>query len=301
MSVDTPITTAVFPVAGDRSPLQPVTRATPRELLPVLDKPLIQLAVDEARAAGCTRFVFVTRPGATHLQRYFAEDPALEATLRARYGDEAAAASRGATFSEAEEAIFVEQPERRGLGDAVARARGAVGEGPFAVLLPDDVILADPPALAQLITSWRDAGAEGALVAGIEVTRLQVSRYGVMRIDDTGGDLVDVTGIEEKPDSDATASNFAVTGRYLLPPSVFDAIAETKPDAGGAVQLTDAIHRLIGREPLRALRFSGERFDCGRLAGLVRAQAAYALTRADLRDDAAAYMRRALQRLEQSR
>ncbi len=300
MSDDTPIETAVFPVAGDRSPLQPATRATPRELLPVLDKPLIQLAVDEARAAGCTRFVFITRPDATHLQRYFAPDPEFEAMLEARYGPEVAAASRSATLSE-DEAVFVEQPARGGLGEAVACARDAVGDKPFAVLLPDDVVLAAPTALEQMTASWRRAGAEGALLAGIEVTRVQVSRYGVMRIEDTGGDLVDVVGVEEKPDGDATASNFAVTGRYLLPPSVFDALAATPPDASGAVQLTDAIQRLIGAEPVRALRFRGERFDCGRLGGLVRAQVAFALERAELKDDAVAYMRRALLRLEQSR
>lgn len=300
MSAETPVTTAVFPVAGERSPLQPAARATPRELLPVLDTPLIQLAVDEARAAGCTRFVFVTRPGATHLQRYFAADPEFEATLEAHYGPAVADASRRASLAP-EEAVFVEQPERRGLGDAIACARDAVGEQPFAVILPDDVILAQPTASEQMIASWRRQGGAGALIAGIEVTRLQVSRYGVMRIDDTGGDLVDVTGVEEKPDGDHTASNFAIAGRYLLPPSIFEAIAATAPDAGGAIQLSDALQKLIGVEPVRALRFRGERFDCGRLAGLVRAQAAYALQRADLRDDAAAYMRRALLRLEQQR
>ncbi|MCI4663381.1 MAG: NTP transferase domain-containing protein [Neomegalonema sp.] len=297
MSAETSIKTAVFPVAGDRSPLQPATRATPKELLPILDKPMIQLAVEEARAAGCERFVFVTRPGATHLQHYFAADPAYEATLEARYGAEVAEASRSARLSP-EEAVFVEQRERRGLGDAVACAREVVGDAPFAVLLPDDVILGAPPALAQMTARW---DGRGAMIAGIEVTRLQVSRYGVMRIDDTGGDIVDVTGLEEKPDSDVTASNFAITGRYILPSTIFDAIAQTPADANGAVQLTDAIARLISHTPTRALRFTGERFDCGRLGGLVRAQVAFALQREELKDDAAAYMRRALLRLDQTR
>ena len=300
MSGETSIKTAVFPVAGDRSPLQPATRVIPRELLPVLDKPLIQLAVEEARAAGCERFVFVTRPGAEHLQQYFSSDPVYEATLEERYGPEIAEASRGAALSD-EEAVFVEQPERSGLGGAVGCARDAVGNQPFAVLLPDDVILAAPPALAQMAGRWSRTGPETVMIAGIEVTRLQVSRYGVMRIDDTGGDVVDVVGLEEKPDSDSMASNFAVTGRYILPPEIFEAIAATPADGAGAIQLTDAIARLIGAAPVRALRFRGERFDCGRLAGLVRAQVAFALHRPDLQDDAAAYMRRALQRLDQTR
>lgn len=277
----TPIKTAVFPVAGSGSGFQAATKSQPKEMLSVLDKPLIQYAVEEAAQAGCTRFVFIERPDQKLLERYF---DAKAAIARVKPGLEP-------------EILAVVQEQPLGLGHAILTAREEIGENaPFAVLLPDDLIDADPPALAQMARVYPRLG--GALLAGIEVTRKQLARYGVMSIVDTGGDVVRVLALEEKPDSDATISNFSITGRYILPPEIFDALERTAPDGRGALQLTDAIARLIGGTPVHGQRYQGERFDCGDVSGYVRATIAMAARRPELRDDVVTYIRRTLDRIE---
>lgn len=287
------IKTCVFPIAGRKGAFQPATKSMPRELLPIIDRPMILLAVEEARAAGCERFIFVERPGAFQIRRYFQRDETLERDLEKIFGQGMAQSVRDATLPE-DAMIFVEQPERRGLGHAIACAHEHVGDEPFAVLLPDDLVFAETPVLAQMTRQY--ARYEGAMLAGIEVKRTEVARYGIMRIDDTGGDVVSVAGLEEKPDTDLATSNFAITGRYILPPEIFEAIEATPYDGGGALQLTDAVARLVGKTSVWGFRYEGERFDCGGLSGYVRATIAQALARPALRDETLVYMRRMLDR-----
>ena len=287
------IKTCVFPIAGRKGAFQPATKSMPRELLPIIDRPMILLAVEEARAAGCERFIFVERPGAFQIRRYFERDPALERDLAKIFGEQMASMVADVALPDGA-AIFIEQPERRGLGHAIACARHEVGDEPFAVLLPDDLVFADTPVLAQM--ARRYPRYEGAMLAGIEVKRTEVARYGIMRIDDTGGNVVSVKGLEEKPDTDVSTSNFAITGRYILPPEIFDAIEATQYDKSGVLQLTDAVAKLIGKLPVWGVRFEGERFDCGGLSGYVRATIAQALSRPELRDETLAYLRRMMDR-----
>ncbi|MEM9724192.1 MAG: sugar phosphate nucleotidyltransferase [Pseudomonadota bacterium] len=303
-----PIRTCVFPIAGRKGAFQPATKSMPREMLPIIDTPLILHAVNEARAAGCERFVFVERPGAFQIRRFFEQDEALARDIEPIFGEAAAAAVRDAALPEGA-AVFVEQdPARRGLGDAVACAQAAVNPPdaepePFAVILPDELVIAPTPVLAQMARRWTRLGLGGAgaaMLAGMEVARTEVARYGIMGIDDTGGDLVAVARLDEKPSTDYSLSNFAITGRYLLPPAIFDAIDATEPDRNGALQLTDAIAKLLGETPVWGFRFEGERFDCGSQSGLVRATIATAMLREELRGDTVLYMRRMLDRLPSS-
>lgn len=292
---ETRIRKAVFPVAGFGGAFQPATKVVSKEMLPILDKPLIQYAVEEAAAAGCETFIFVERPEQGLLSRHFRRDAALESRLEEMGRPEAAAAARDAALPDGS-IVSIIQERPLGLGHAVLCAREAVGDEPFAVLLPDDVILGEPSVLEQMVAAYPAYG--GALIAGIEVRRTQVASYGVMSIEDTGGDVVAVTALEEKPEADVTSSNFSVTGRYLLPPAIFAALEDTKPDAQGAVQLTDGIARLIGGAPVHGLRYRGERFDCGGVSGYVRATLAMAARRAGLGEETRAYMRRILERDE---
>lgn len=287
------VRTCVFPIAGRKAAFQPATKTLPRELLPILDRPMILYAVEEAQRAGCERFIFVQRPGAFQIEKYFRRDEALERELETAFGADLAQTVRDVALPDGA-AHFVEQTEGRGLGHAIGCVRDLIDGEPFAVLLPDDLVLAETPALAQM-TAHR-ARYDGVFIAGIEVARTQVARYGIMKIEDTGGDVVAVTGLEEKPDGDEASSNFAITGRYLLPPEIFDAIDATPTDSSGALQLTDAIARLIDQTPVWGVRFEGERFDCGAVDGLIRATVATAMERPELRDQTLVYLRRILDR-----
>lgn len=289
-----PITTAVIPVAGGQAAFLPATKVLPRELLPIVDTPLVQLAVDEARAAGVTRFIFVERSGDSVLRRHFAPDPHAER----RFSDvsaDAAARARAAGIEDGA-ALFVQQDAGPGLGRAIASAAPHLDNEPFAVILPDDVIAAETPVLAQMTARYETLG--GAMIAGIEVPRAEIARYGIMKIADTGGDVVQVTGLEEKPAGATMRSNFAIAGRYILPPQIFSALENTAADDRGAVQLTDAIALLIGALAVNGIRFSGERFDCGEPAGLIRANIHFALQRPDLRLEVLAQLRRSFERAD---
>ena len=293
-----PIRTAVIPVGGLGARFLPATRATPKEMLPVLDKPLIQYVVEEARAAGAERIVLVTARGKTAVVDHFDRAPALEAELEATGRANAAAALRDAT-PPAGSIVAVRQQRPLGLGHAVWCAREALGDEPFAVLLPDDFILAPRPCLAQMAEAYAEAG--GALVAAMPVARKQAERYGILDPGPRGGAsdgdaLVPVAGLVEKPRAESAPSNLAVIGRYILPPAIVGLLARHRRGAGGEIQLTDAIAALVGTVPVHGYRFAGERFDCGTALGLLEASIAVALARPELADGARAMLARATAR-----
>lgn len=288
-----PLRSAVIPVGGLGARFLPATKAAPKEMLPVLDKPLIQYVVEEARAAGAERIVLVTARGKTAVVDHFDRAPALEAELEATGRAETAAALRDAV-PPAGSVVAVRQQRPLGLGHAVWCAREALGDEPFAVLLPDDFILAPRPCLAQMADAYAQTG--GALVAATPVAREHVERYGILDPGAGGakdGDaLVPVAGLVEKPRAEAAPSNLAVIGRYILPPAVIAHLARHRRGAGGEIQLTDAIAALVGAVPVHGYRFAGERFDCGTPLGLLEASVAVALARPDLADGARAILAR---------
>jgi len=278
------VRTAVFPVGGLGTRFLPATKAMPKEMLPVVDKPLIQYALEEAQAAGIENFVFVTGRGKTVIEDHFDHSYELEDTLRRR-GKEKALEQIDAFVPPAGRVAYTRQMHPLGLGHAVACAAGLVGREPFAVLLADDLILSRTPCLKQMVDAYEEVG--GNIVAAMEVAREDTQRYGIITTTDgvaavAAGELVSVAGLVEKPAPDASPSRLAVIGRYILQPEVFDRLAETVPGAGGEIQLTDALAAMIGRSPFHALAFEGERFDCGDKAGFLCANLAFALARKDI-------------------
>ncbi|EPX78369.1 UTP--glucose-1-phosphate uridylyltransferase [Salipiger mucosus] len=271
------VRTAIFPVAGLGTRFLPATKATPKELLPVLDRPLLQFAIDEAREAGIERMIFVSHPSKSAIERYVHQDEDLCRTLRAKgkhgIADHLDAA---AIDPEAEQAHFVMQPEPLGLGHAVLCAADEALPGPVAVILPDDLIMGDKGCIAEMIEAYETAGA-GHMVASMEVARDEVSAYGVLVPEGRmQGNVLPASGMVEKPDADAAPSLHAVVGRYVLDASIFDALRTQEAGLGGEIQLTDAIARGADEVGLCGFRFSGERYDCGSKAGMLRATLAYA-------------------------
>jgi len=271
----------VLPVAGLGTRFLPATKATAKEMLPVVDKPLIQYAIEEARAAGIEQFCMVTGRGKTALVEYFDVAYELERTLRER--DKAdALAILATTQSEPGSITTVRQQVPLGLGHAIWCARAFIGDDPFAILLPDDLILADKPCLAQLVEGYYETG--GNIVAVTEVPREQTNRYGILKVGHDDGRLVEVLGLVEKPAAKDAPSNLSIIGRYILMPEVIKYLALMDRGAGGEVQLTDAMAKLIGEQPFHGLRYEGRRFDCGDKIGFLEAQIAFALKRPDLAD-----------------
>jgi UTP--glucose-1-phosphate uridylyltransferase len=279
---------AVFPVAGLGTRFLPATKATAKEMLPVVDKPLIQYAVEEARAAGIEQFCMVTGRGKTAIVEHFDIAIELEHTLRERNKKESIELLRS-TDSEPGSMVTVRQQVPMGLGHAIWCARAFVGDDPFAILLPDDLVLADKPCLAQLADVYYETG--GNVVAVTEVPREQTNRYGILKIGREDGRLVEVTGLVEKPASKDAPSNLSIIGRYILMPEVIGYLAHMKRGAGNEVQLTDGMARLIGEQPFHGLRYEGRRFDCGDKVGFLEAQIAYALKRPDLADAVHAFLK----------
>lgn len=273
---------AVFPVGGLGTRFLPATKAMPKEMLPVVDKPLIQYAVEEARAAGIEELIFVTGRGKTAIEDHFDHSSELQNTLLAR-GKTEMWANIGAITMEPGRIAYTRQPEPLGLGHAVWCARALIKDEPFAVLLADDLILSDTPCLQQMIEAHADLG--GSMVAVMEVPREHANRYGIVDPGDDKGRLVQVKGVVEKPRPDAAPSNLAVIGRYILDPSVFHHLDRQERGAGGEIQLTDALADLIGESPFNGLRFDGRRFDCGDKVGFLEANIAFALKRADMADE----------------
>ena len=283
------ITKAVFPVAGMGSRFLPATKATAKEMLPVVDKPLIQYAVEEARAAGIEQFCLVTGRGKTALVEHFDIAFELEDTLRARGKQDALALLEG-TQVEPGSMVAVRQQVPLGLGHAIWCARAFIGDEPFAVLLPDDLVLSDTPCLKQLADAYRETG--GNVVAVTEVPREHTARYGILKTGHDDGRLVEVTGLVEKPKPEDAPSTLSIIGRYVLMPEVIDELARMDRGAGGEVQLTDGMARLIGRQPFHGLRYEGRRFDCGDKAGFLEAQIAFALNHKELGPAMREFLRR---------
>ena len=279
---------AVFPVAGLGTRFLPATKATAKEMLPVVDKPLIQYAVEEARAAGIEQFCMVTGRGKTAIVEHFDIAIELEHTLRERNKKESIELLRS-TDSEPGSMVTVRQQVPMGLGHAIWCARAFVGNDPFAILLPDDLVLADKPCLQQLADVYYETG--GNVVAVTDVPREHTNRYGILKIGRDDGRLVEVTGLVEKPASKDAPSNLSIIGRYILMPEVIGYLSRMERGAGNEVQLTDSMARLIGEQPFHGLRYEGRRFDCGDKIGFLEAQIAYALKRPDLADAVHAFLK----------
>ena len=283
------VTKAVFPVAGMGTRFLPATKSVPKEIMTLVDKPLVQYAIDEARAAGITEFIFVTSRGKGALEDYFDHSPNLEEALKSSGKDELLKILKS-TNMDSGAIAYIRQHKALGLGHAVWCARRLIGDEPFAVMLPDDVIDAERPCLQQMVEAYEETG--GAMVAAMEVPTDQVSAYGVLGVEETHGNVVKVNSMVEKPKTEDAPSNLAVIGRYILTPQVLDSLDEKKKGAGGEIQLTDAIAKEIGKENggVYGLKFDGKRFDCGTKSGFLRATVAFGLSRPDLRDDLAAYL-----------
>ena len=277
------ITKAVFPVAGLGTRFLPATKSIPKEILSLVDRPLIQYAIDEAREAGIEDFIFVTSRGKSALEDYFDQSPELEKNLRAK-GKDSLLKELRRTDMDSGAIAYVRQREARGLGHAVWCARRLIGDEPFAVILPDDVIAAQKSCLAQMVEAYQNTG--GNMVAAMEVPRDKISAYGTLDIREDMGSVVSVKGMVEKPKAEDAPSTLAVIGRYILSPKVLKNLSDTKSGAGGEIQLTDAIAREItDSDNVFGFRFSGQRYDCGNKGGFLQATVAFALAREDLRDE----------------
>jgi UTP--glucose-1-phosphate uridylyltransferase len=273
-----PVRKAVFPVAGMGTRFLPATKAVPKEMLPVVDKPVIQYAVEEAKAAGIEQFIFVTGRGKHIIEDHFDHAYELEALLSSR--------EKTTELQSLLEALppsgsvsFTRQQNPLGLGHAVWCARHFVGDEPFAVLLPDELLVDQPGCLARMTDAYRNTG--GCVIAVREVPKEETKRYGIIDpISEVNG-LIAARGIVEKPAPEAAPSRLAVIGRYILQPEVFAELDRHERGAGDEIQLTDALARLIGRMPFHGFRFSGQRYDCGDKVGFLQANIAIGLSRPD--------------------
>jgi UTP--glucose-1-phosphate uridylyltransferase len=283
-----PLRKAVLPVAGLGTRFLPATKAMAKEMLPVVDKPLIQYAIEEARAAGIEQFCMVTGRGKTALVEHFDVAVELENTLRERGRTEALAALE-ASRVEPGSMMTVRQQVAHGLGHAVWCARAFIGDEPFAILLPDDLVLSEKSCLAQLADAYRQTG--GNVVAVTEVPPEHTNRYGILDIGKDDGRLVEVTGLVEKPHPDNAPSNLSIIGRYVLMPEVIDYLSLMERGSGNEVQLTDGMAKLIGQQPFHGVRYEGKRFDCGDKIGYLEAQIAFALERPEMAGAVRAFLK----------
>lgn len=283
------VTKAIFPVAGMGTRFLPATKSVPKEIMTLVDRPLVQYAIDEARAAGIKEFIFVTSRGKSALEDYFDHNPVLEQELRKK-GKDKLLETLKATDMESGAIAYIRQHRAMGLGHAVWCARRLIANNePFAVILPDDVIAAEKPCLQQMVEAYQETG--GNMVAAMEVPPEKASAYGVLDVAEDMGAVVKVKGMVEKPKPEEAPSNLAVIGRYILGPSVLRNLNQKKSGAGGEIQLTDAIAADIGTDnAVYGYRFRGQRFDCGSKAGFLQATVAFALAREDLREDFARYL-----------
>jgi UTP--glucose-1-phosphate uridylyltransferase len=275
-----PIRKAIFPVGGQGTRFLPATKAVPKEMLPVVDRPLLQYAVDEALAAGIEQMIFVTARGKAALEEYFDVAGELVASLRAK-GKTAELAVLETTQLAPGQIAYVRQQEPAGLGHAVWCARLITGDEPFAVLLPDE-LLWNPaaPALKEMVAVYAARG--GNVISVLEVPEAHTHRYGIVRPGAVDGLVTEVLGMVEKPGPGTAPSRLAAIGRYILQPEVMTILGEGRRGAGGEIQLTDAMAQLIGRQPFHALTFTGVRHDCGDKAGFINANIALALERDDV-------------------
>ncbi len=287
------VTKAIFPVAGMGTRFLPATKSVPKEIMTLVDRPLIQYAIDEARAAGIKEFIFVTSRGKGALEDYFDHAPQLEQELKKKKKTELLQILKS-TNMESGAIAYIRQHRALGLGHAVWCARRLIGNEPFAVILPDDVIAAEKPCLQQMVEAYAETG--GNMVAAMEVEPEKASSYGMLDISEDMGQMVKVKGMVEKPDADKAPSNLAVIGRYILAPTVLQNLNQLKSGSGGEIQLTDAIASEIEQDRnVYGYRFRGQRFDCGSKSGFLQATVAFGLSRADLRDDLSAYLHSIMQ------
>ncbi len=282
------VTKAIFPVAGMGTRFLPATKSVPKEIMTLVDRPLIQYAIDEARAAGIKEFIFVTSRGKGALEDYFDHAPTLEQELRKKGKTELLETLRN-TNMESGAIAYIRQHRALGLGHAVWCARRLIANEPFAVILPDDVIAAEKPCLQQMVEAYSETG--GNMVAAMEVPAEKASSYGMLDVAENMGQMVKVKGMVEKPKSEDAPSNLAVIGRYILAPTVLQNLNQIKSGSGGEIQLTDAIANEIEQDRnVYGYRFEGQRFDCGSKSGFLQATVAFGLARPDLRDDLSAYL-----------
>ncbi|GGX40198.1 UTP--glucose-1-phosphate uridylyltransferase [Tateyamaria omphalii] len=287
------VTKAIFPVAGLGTRFLPATKSVPKEIMTLVDRPLIQYAIDEARSAGIKEFIFVTSRGKGALEDYFDHAPTLEQELRKKGKDKLLETLKD-TNMESGAIAYIRQHKALGLGHAVWCARRLIANEPFAVILPDDVIAADTPCLQQMVEAYNETG--GNIVAAMEVPPERASSYGVLDIKNDMGQLVEAKGMVEKPPAGEAPSNLAVIGRYILTTKVLRSLNQMKSGAGGEIQLTDAIANEIGGEDgVYGFRFRGQRFDCGSKSGFLQATVAFGLARDELRDDLLGYIRDVVQ------
>ena len=283
------VTKAIFPVAGLGTRFLPATKSIPKEIMTLVDRPLIQYAIDEARAAGIKEFIFVTSRGKSALEDYFDIAPELERTLRKK-GKLDMLEELKSTNMESGAIAYIRQHKALGLGHAVWCARRLVANEPFAVILPDDVIAAETPCLQQMVEAHEETG--GCMVAAMEVPKDKASSYGVIDIKEDFGSMVSVKGLVEKPAADEAPSNLAIIGRYILTPRIMQNLNKIKSGSGGEVQLTDAIDaELKSGHDVFGYRFRGQRFDCGSKAGFLQATVAFGHARDDLRGEFDTYLR----------
>jgi UTP--glucose-1-phosphate uridylyltransferase len=270
---------AVFPVAGLGTRFLPATKAIPKEMLPLVDKPLIQHAVEEARAAGIEDIIFVTSQGKSAIEDHFDINGDLNKVLETRGKLDMLDAVR-ATEIGSGKLFYTRQQQPLGLGHAVWCARKLVGDEPFAVLLPDDVVLAGTPCLKQMVEAYDEVG--GNIVAVVDVPREHTNRYGILDVGSDDGRLAAVKGLVEKPKPEVAPSTLSIIGRYILQPELFAHLDRQERGAGNEIQLTDSMARLIGAQPFHGLRFQGTRYDCGDRVGFLEANVAFALELPDL-------------------
>lgn len=282
------VTKAIFPVAGLGTRFLPATKSVPKEIMTLVDRPLIQYAIDEAREAGITDFIFVTSKGKSALEDYFDRSVELETDLEAKGKHELLDVLKS-TYMESGAIAYIRQHRALGLGHAVWCARRLIGDEPFAVMLPDDVIAADKPCLKQMVDAYEETG--GCMVAAMEVPQEKASSYGLLDVKADMGSVVSVKNMVEKPKPEDAPSNLAVIGRYILTPDVMRNLETIDRGAGGELQLTDAIaEELRQNRNVFGYRFEGQRFDCGSKAGFLQATVAFGLARSDLRGEFETYL-----------
>jgi UTP--glucose-1-phosphate uridylyltransferase len=269
-----PVRKAVFPVAGLGTRFLPATKVMPKEMLPLVDRPLIQHAVEEARDAGIEEFIFVTGRYKEMLEEHFDFQPELMTTLEARGKTDMVEKVRDCEMPEGK-LFTTRQAKPLGLGHAIWCARKLVGNEPFAILLPDDVVLAEKGCLSQMVDTYNSVG--GNMVAVMDVPRAETSKYGILDVEKDDEKLVTIKGLVEKPKPESAPSTLSIIGRYILQPEVFDYLSAFERGAGNEIQLTDSMAKLIGQQPFHGLRYDGERFDCGSRLGFLAANLAFGL------------------------
>ncbi|MDB5490280.1 MAG: galU [Micavibrio sp.] len=269
-----PVRKAVFPVAGLGTRFLPATKVMPKEMLPLVDRPLIQHAIDEARDAGIEEFIFITGRAKEMLETHFDHQPELMETLEKRGKHDLLEKVKATALPEGS-LFLTRQAKPLGLGHAIWCARKLVGNEPFAILLPDDVVLAKKGCLSQMIETYNEIG--GNIVGVMDVPREQTASYGILDIKTDDGKLVDIKGLVEKPKPEDAPSTLSVIGRYILQPEVFDHLASFEKGAGGEIQITDAMAKLIGKQPFHGLRYEGQRYDCGSRLGFIEANIAFGM------------------------